>query len=156
HLLISETEGSLAEASTAADRYRAAGVAMQPVTGSELAREHPRLGFRVAGGYFVERAWTLEPMGATHAFAHAARQAGAAFRTGLRVAQIVSRGGKVEGVLTDQGILPADMVFIANGLWMSELLRRTVGDGSLPGLPFTAGRGWLIQLGKLDLELPWI
>jgi glycine/D-amino acid oxidase-like deaminating enzyme len=62
----------------------------------------------------------------------------------------------VQGVLTDQGIIPADLVFIANGLWMSDLLRRTVGDGPLPGLPFTAGRGWLIQLGKLDFELPWI
>jgi glycine/D-amino acid oxidase-like deaminating enzyme len=95
-------------------------------------------------------------MGATHAFAHAAREAGAAIRTGLRVVQIFSRGGKVQGVLTDQGIIQADLVFIANGLWMSELLRRTVGDGPLPGLPFTAGRGWLIQLGKLDFELPWI
>ena len=36
------------------------------------------------------------------------------------------------------------------------MLRRTVGDGPLPALPFTAGRGWLIQLGKLDFELPWI
>jgi glycine/D-amino acid oxidase-like deaminating enzyme len=26
----------------------------------------------------------------------------------------------------------------------------------LPGLPFTAGRGWLIQLGKLDFALPGI
>src|SRR5208282_3110984 len=37
-----------------------------------------------------------------------------------------------------------------------DMLRRTVGDGPLPTLPFTAGRGWLIQLGKLDFELPWI
>lgn len=156
HLLISEDERSLAESAAVAERYRAAGVAMQKVDGAELAREHPRLGFRVAGGYLAERAWTLEPMGATHAFAHAAREAGARFSTGLRVAQILSRGGKVRGVLTDQGIISADLVFIANGLWMSELLRRTVGDGPLPGLPFTAGRGWLIQLGKLDFELPWI
>lgn len=156
HLLISEDEKSLTAAATVAERYRAAGVAMQKVDGAELARDHPRIGFRVAGGYLVERAWTLEPMGATHAFAHAARQAGARFSTGLRVAQILSRGGKVRGVLTDQGIVAADMVFIANGLWMSEMLRRTVGDGPLPGLPFTAGRGWLIQLGKLDFELPWI
>lgn len=156
HLLISEDDASLEEAATVADRYREAGVGMEKVGGGELARDYPRLGFRVAGGYFVERAWTLEPMGATHAFAHAARLAGARFRTGLRVAQIASRGGKVAGVLTDDGIIAADMVFIANGLWMSDMLRRTVGDGPLPGLPFTAGRGWLIQLGKLDFELPWI
>ncbi len=156
HLLISEDEASLEAASVVADRYRAAGVRMEKVSGQQLARDHTRLGFNVAGGYFVERAWTLEPMGATHAFAHAAREAGAAINTGVRVAQVVARGGKVQGVLTDQGIVPADLVFIANGLWMTDLLRRTVGDGPLPGLPFTAGRGWLIQLGKLDFELPWI
>lgn len=156
HLLISEDEASLERASAIAERYRAAGVAMEEVTGRELARDHPRMGFSVAGGYFVERAWTLEPMSATHAFAHAAREAGAKFRTGSRVAQIISRGGKVEGVLTDHGIVSGDLVFIANGLWMTDLLRRTVGDGPLPGLPFTAGRGWLIQLAKLDFDLPWI
>ncbi len=156
HLLISEGEAALEKAAAVAERYRSAGVGMQAVSGTELAREHPRLGLNVAGGYFVERAWTLEPMGATHAFAHAAREAGATIRTGIRVAQINSRNGKVQGVLTDQGMIAADLVFIANGLWMADLLRRTVGDGPLPGLPFTAGRGWLIQLGKLDLELPWI
>ncbi len=156
HLLVSEDEASFEAAGAAADRYRAAGVEMEKVSGKDLARDYPRIGFRVAGGYSVDRAWTLEPMGATHAFAHAAREAGASIRTGLRVAQIFSKNGRVEGVLTDQGIIPADLVFIANGLWMSDLLRRTVGDGPLPGLPFTAGRGWLIQLGKLDFALPWI
>ncbi len=156
HLLISEDEASYAAASAVAASYRAAGVSMEAVSGKDLARDHPRLGFKVAGGYFVGRAWTLEPMGATHAFAQAAREAGATIKTGVRVAQIASRGGKVEGVLTDQGILSADLVFIANGLWMADLLRRTVGDGPLPSLPLTAGRGWLIQLGKLDFELPWI
>lgn len=156
HLLIAEDEERLEAAAAVAERYRAAGVGMEPVGGAELARAHPRLGFAVAGGFFVERAWTLEPMGATHAFAAAAREAGAAIRTGLRVAQVVSRGGRVEGVLTDQGRLSADLVFLANGLWMGDLLRRTVGDGPLPGLPFTAGRGWLIQLGRLEVPLPWI
>ena len=156
HLLISEDDASYAKAAEVAERYRSAGVGMEAVSGASLARDNPGLGFRVAGGYFVERAWTLEPMGATHAFAHAARQAGATIRTGLRVAQISTRGGKVEGVLTDQGIIGADMVFIANGLWMGDLLRRTVGDGSLPSLPFTAGRGWLIQLGRVEQPIPWI
>jgi D-hydroxyproline dehydrogenase subunit beta len=156
HLLISEDEASLERASAVALRYEAAGVPMEKIAGRALAREYPRLGFKVAGGFFASRAWTVEPMGATHAFAEAARQRGAIFKTGARVAQIFARGGKVQGVLTDQGIVAADLVFIANGLWMNDLLRRTVGDRPLPSLPFTAGRGWLIQLGKLDFELPWI
>lgn len=156
HLLIAESEAEFAAADRAAARYRQAGVPMERVTGAELAREHPRVGFKVAGGYLAGRAWTLEPMGATHAFAQAAREAGATFRTGARVAQVRTRAGRVEGVLTDQGPVPADLVFLANGLWMGELLRRTVGAGPLPALPFTAGRGWLIQLGRLEVPLPWI
>jgi glycine/D-amino acid oxidase-like deaminating enzyme len=156
HLLIAEDERSLAAAASLAAEYRAAGVGLESVGGTELARDHPKLDFRVAGGYFVDRAWTLEPMGATHAFAHAARAHGAVFKTGLRVAQVHVRGGNVAGILTDHGIIPADLVFLANGLWMGDLLRRTVGDDPLPRLPFTAGRGWLIQLGRLDFELPWI
>lgn len=77
HLLISEDDASFAAAAPVADRYRDAGVGIEEVSGADLARDHRRLGFKVAGGWFVERAWTLEPMGATHAFAHAARAAGA-------------------------------------------------------------------------------
>ena len=113
-------------------------------------------GFNVAGGYLIDRAWTLEPMGATHAFAHAARESGAEIRTNSRVAQVLTRGGKVEGVVTDHGILAADMVFVANGMWVPDTLRRVVGDEPLPRLPFTAGRGWIIQLGLLDFELPCV
>jgi glycine/D-amino acid oxidase-like deaminating enzyme len=156
HLLISEDDASYEQAAEIAARYRSAGVGMEPVSGRHLASDYPKLGFNVAGGYFADRAWTLEPLGATHAFAHAARQAGAVIMTGLRVAQIHSRGGKVQGVLTDQGIVPADMVFIANGLWMGDLLRRTVAGGPLPGLPLMAGRGWLIQLGRVEHNIPWI
>ncbi len=156
HLLIAETEEEYENASAIADGYRAAGVGMQPVSGAELARDQPQLSFKVAGGYFAERSYSLEPMGATHAFAHAGREAGAEFRTGCRVAQVTTQGGKVSGVLTDQGIVSADMVFIATGMFMPELLRRTVGQGPLPSLPFTAGRGWLLQLGKLDIEIPWM
>jgi D-hydroxyproline dehydrogenase subunit beta len=54
HLLISEDEASLAKSAAVADGYRAAGVAMEAVTGAELARAHPRLKLKVAGGYFVE------------------------------------------------------------------------------------------------------
>ena len=155
HLLISEDEASFEEAHTVAERYRAAGVGMEAVSGKDLARDHPRLGFKVAGGYFVERAWTLEPMGATHAFALAAREAGATIKTGARVAQISTRNGRVQGVLTDQGIIAADLVFIANGLGMADMLRRTVGDG--PFRPAIHRRaGLLIQLGKLDFDMPWI
>src|SRR5579875_3532700 len=81
HLLISEDDASYAAAAVVAERYRQVGVGMEAVSGRDLARDHPRLGLKIAGGYFVERAWTLEPMGATHAFAQAARAASASSPT---------------------------------------------------------------------------
>ncbi len=155
-LLVSATDEALERGAEIPGRMETVGHRVERVSGETLARDHPRLKLNVAGGFFVDRAWTLEPMGATHAFAHAAREAGAEFRTGCRVVQVHSRGGKVEGVLTDDGIIAADMVFLANGGWTGELMRRVVGDGPLPALPFTAGRGWLIQFGPLGFDLPWI
>ena len=156
HILFAENEALLQATTGIAEGMQAAGVGVERVSGAELARDFPELGFNVAGGYLVDRAWTLEPMGATHAFAHAAREAGAEIRTNSRVAQVLTRGGKVEGVVTDRGIIAADTVFVANGMWVPDTLRRVVGDEPLPRLPFTAGRGWIIQLGLLDFELPCV
>src|SRR6202453_2938395 len=49
-LLISEDEASFAGARAVAERYRAAGVGMEQVSGKNLAREYPKVGFNVAGG----------------------------------------------------------------------------------------------------------
>lgn len=156
HILVSGTDVAYERSKEHAQRMREAGVGIEAFSGREIARDYPELRMNVAGGYYVDRAYSLEPLGATHSFAHAARDAGAKFITGCRVVQIHTNGGKVDGVLSDVGIIPADLVVLANGLWMNDLLRRTVGDGPLPSLPFTAGRGWLIQLGKLDFELPFM
>ncbi len=99
-------------------------------SGEALARDNPRLCFKVAGGFFVNRAWTLELVGATHAFAHAVRHAGATIRTGLRVAQICTRGGKVEGVLTDQGIFRADMVYDSCAAAVCATSTGSIPDGT--------------------------
>lgn len=50
HLLISEDEASFAGARAVAERYRAVGVGMEQVSGKNLAREYPKVGFNVAGG----------------------------------------------------------------------------------------------------------
>jgi glycine/D-amino acid oxidase-like deaminating enzyme len=156
HLLIAGDDARLDAAAGLVGRIAALGIGVQPVSGQELARDFPQLGFQVAGGFVLDTAWSLEPLMATHAFAHAAREAGARIRTGCRVAQIMARGGKVEGVLTDDGIAAADLVFAANGMWLPETLRRVVGDDPLPRIPLTAGRGWIIQTGPLDIRVPWM
>ena len=156
HLLIAGDDQHLEASAAYAAGIKALGIGVEAMSGTELARDFPRLGFEVAGGFLLDTGWSLEPLLATHAFAHAAREAGARFRTGCRVAQIMARCGKVEGLLTDEGIATADLVFVANGMWIPETLRRVVGSDPLPRFPQIAGRGWIIQTGPLALDVPWM
>lgn len=49
------------------------------------------------------------------------RGSGAAVRTGVRVLGLRSTGGRVDGVETDHGPLPADAVVLAGGAWAAGL-----------------------------------
>ena len=154
HLLIAGDDARLEATAGLVGRIAALGVGVQPVSGQELARDFPHLGFQVAGGFVLDTAWSLEPLMATHAFAHAAREAGARIRTGCRVAQIMARGGKVEGVLTDEGIAAADLVFAANGMWLPETLRRVVGDDPLPAFRSPPGVAGSSRPGRSTSTYP--
>ncbi len=60
----------------------------------------------------------LDPHGATHALAAAARALGASVRTGVRVTGIeLSSRREVTAVLTDQGRIETDVVVNAAGIW---------------------------------------
>src|SRR5207249_2297243 len=63
------------------------------------------------------------------------------------VGQIVTRSGRFEGVVTDQGRIGADACVVATGPWLQELL---------PAAPVFAGRGWLLRTAVLPFELPWV
>src|SRR5579875_3772663 len=106
-----------------------------------LRRDWPALAPDVAGGVLVAESWLLDPAAATRAFAEAAREAGARIETGTRVASILP-----DGVLTDRGRMAADVVVAAAGPWVGDLV---------PGLPISAGRGWLLRTARLPTPLTW-
>jgi glycine/D-amino acid oxidase-like deaminating enzyme len=126
---------------------QAIGVRVDPIAISDLRRELPQLAPEVAGAYVVPEAWALTPAAATSAFADAARARGAEIRTGVRATRIEVSGGRLAGIATDQGSLACDAVVIAAGPWLPVLL---------PGMPITAGRGWLMRTGRLPFRLPWV
>jgi glycine/D-amino acid oxidase-like deaminating enzyme len=68
-------------------------------------------------------------------------------RTGVRVGQVRTAGGRVVGVLTDAGRMAADAVVLATGPWLTELL---------PAAPLRAGRGWLMRTPRLAFDVPWM
>jgi 4-methylaminobutanoate oxidase (formaldehyde-forming) len=57
-------------------------------------------------------------------YARCARRLGADIRQGVEVTDVVIRGNEVEGVVTQEGIIEADVVVIASGAWAPVLARK--------------------------------
>ncbi|UFH50379.1 NAD(P)/FAD-dependent oxidoreductase [Pseudomonas sp. KNUC1026] len=86
-----------------------------------------------AGGIFTASDGRAEPTLASSAIARAAMAKGAVIIENCAVRTLVRTGGKVSGVLTEQGEIRCDQVLLAGGLWS----RRFLGNEgvSLPTLP---------------------
>ena len=63
-----------------------------------------------------------DPQATVESFVRAAERAGATLRFGERVVAIETAGGRVTGVRTDKGVIPAGRVVLAAGIFGNELL----------------------------------
>ena len=140
-LLLAVEEPELAHARAYADA----------VGGAEHdTRADPWLADDLAGGFLVEGGFVLDPLGATAAMAEAARRAGAELRTGAEAKRILVRGGRVEGVVTDAGVVATGHVVVAAGPHTRGLLRTAGLD-----LPVGSTRGWLLETAPVEREPPY-
>ena len=140
-LLLAVEEGELAHARAYADA----------VGGREVdVGEDPWLADDLAGGFVVEGGVTLDAMGATTAAAESARRAGARFVLGCEAKRVLAAKGRVEGVATDEGVVPCERVVVASGPRLRFLLRTAGAD-----LPVSSSRGWLLETGKVDPPPPY-
>lgn len=126
-----------------AEELAATGLRTQTLDAAMLRSRFPFLSDAVAGGFLVGDAVVLEPAAATHAFAEAARSAGAVILPGIRVARVALESGRAVGVVSDAGRIAADAVVLANGPWL----------GMLWPAPLLGGRGWLLRSGGLGAPL---
>jgi sarcosine oxidase subunit beta len=69
-----------------------------------------------AGAYEPRSGWA-DPVAATRSMAKAAESKGVKFEEGTTVLQIAHKGGKIEGVETDQGFLSTRCVILCAGPW---------------------------------------
>jgi glycine/D-amino acid oxidase-like deaminating enzyme len=138
-LLLARDEQQLEIARAKADAFAGAGVRVEWMSAEDVAAAHPYLA-PAAGGVLLGDTYALEPEAAVNAFAERARQAGAAIRTGCRVVQVQPGSG----VLTDAGPVRADVVVVATGPWLSDLL---------PTAPVRGGRGWLLRTDPLPFRV---
>jgi glycine/D-amino acid oxidase-like deaminating enzyme len=147
YLLLPFTDQQASVVGERVAELRACGLDSEELSEAELRSRLPQVRPGAPGAHLVHGPWALSAAAATRAFAEAARAAGARLETGVRVGQVLSRSGRVEGVLTDRGRVACDAVVVANGPWLTDL----VDDA-----PVSTGRGWVLRTGHLDFELPWV
>ncbi len=110
-----------------------ANVAMQQGIGIEthllapddLHRLEPRLHTDdIALACWEPTAGYADPVATVHAFAAAARDAGATIREGVTVRDVLHTNGRVTGVATDAGDIHAPIVVNAANIWGAALLQQ--------------------------------
>ncbi len=118
------------------------------VDAQECARLHPLVDpDKVLGGLHVASDGLAKALRAGEAQARRAMERGARFLGEHTVVDIASEGGRVTGVVTDQGVVPADLVVSCAGFWgakVGEMVGLTVPllpmahqyakTGQVPGL----------------------
>lgn len=82
----------------------------------------PALSAHVLAASYCPTDGHADPVKATHAFADCARRHGAVIREGVRAMAIQAVNGRVEGVATTAGSIPAERVIVATGIDAPALL----------------------------------
>ena len=78
----------------------------------------------VIGGIHMPSDGSANPVDLTQALARGARMHGATIREQTKVEEILTKGGKVTGVRTEEGVIKAEFVVNCAGMWARELGRQ--------------------------------
>ena len=128
-LEVATTEARLAELHRRQGWATSWGLEGRVVDPEECAKLHPLVDpARVLGGLYVETDGLAKASRVVVALARRAGARGAVFRGSTKVTGIEHAGGKVTGVITDSGVIPADIVVSCGGFWGPDL-------GDLIGMP---------------------
>jgi D-amino-acid dehydrogenase len=110
----------------------------------------------VVGGVFTAEDGHVDPMELTRALAHAAADLGATMLTATEAVGFTRAGRRVTGVMTTRGMLRAETVVLAAGVWSGRLAR-----GLGLSLPLEPAKGYSVTVrrpegvpGDLALYLP--
>ncbi|SDM62644.1 NAD(P)/FAD-dependent oxidoreductase [Allokutzneria albata] len=125
-----EVATSEAQLAAFADDVRdgaALGIEARVITAAEAGALAPGLVDDAAhGALFIPGDGTVDPVAVTAALIDSARGQGAQFRWNSPVRQLEEQNGRVIGVRLDNGVVRADTVVLAVGIW-GPMLASTVG-----------------------------
>lgn len=117
-LEVATTEARLAELHRRQGFATSWGVEGRVVDPEECAKLHPLLDpKRILGGFYVQTDGLAKASRVVVALARRAGGRGAVFLGDTRVVGIEQAGGRVTGVTTDTGTIPADVVVSCGGFW---------------------------------------
>jgi 4-methylaminobutanoate oxidase (formaldehyde-forming) len=123
-LTVARTPGRMQEILGAADMHRAFDIACHVLEPAEVLDWWPiAVTDDLEGAIVAPRDGTVNPGDAALALAKGAADQGARFVFGTTVSGFRMTGDTVTAVETDRGIVEADAVVLAAGLWTSELAR---------------------------------
>ena len=94
-----------------------AGVAAERIDGDEARRREPSLSHEVAGALDLPEEAQVDPRALLRGLAIAAGRAGAVYRSGATVREVVVKGERVRGVRVEEGLLACGAVVVAAGSW---------------------------------------
>jgi D-amino-acid dehydrogenase len=113
------------------------------IEGPQLRGMEPALSDAVTAGFFVPREYHVRPETLSEAYVGRIRAFGGEVREGVAVIGPARLGGRLRGVETAGGTIPADRVLLAAGAW-TGLVARTFGAR----LPIQAGKGYSITVAS--------
>jgi glycine/D-amino acid oxidase-like deaminating enzyme len=141
HIMLASSPDAV-EALRARVREReAAGTHAERLDGEATNHAEPALADDLNEVWLLDQGMRIDPGALTVALALAARDLGAVIRRHTVVRALIADGSRVTGVVSDDGVLPADVVVVAVGPWSAPLVRRLGLE-----LPVTGARGWIVEL----------
>lgn len=157
-IYLAETDDRVDQLRIMEAKARHLGFDFEYIAPSDLHKHHPLINAsKVKGAWFQPDEGHLDPSGMTHAFAKGARQLGAEIHRFTRVEQTNPRPDGGWEIVTDKGVVTADYLVNAAGLWAREVGRMAGID--FPVVPmehmyFVTGA--VPELEQIDYELPSI
>jgi glycine/D-amino acid oxidase-like deaminating enzyme len=109
------------------------GLDMELVDGAEVRRLAPPIRPDVLGASYCSQDAHINTPLLVRSLAEGARREGAVIREGVTATGLRRDGDRVVGVETGEGIVEADHVVIASGVWATELLKTAGIDAGVGG-----------------------
>jgi len=121
-VVVAETEADLRSLTASVAALRGAGVAAEPLDAAALREAEPYLARDLAGAALFPEDAQVQPMLASAALVHAARDGGATLLHHTRLLGIGrDAAGAIDGVTTDKGRIATRHVVAAAGPWSADV-----------------------------------